>query len=254
MTGPTSWALAVPAHAKLNLDLAVLRLRPDGYHEVRTRYQAISLHDLLLIQPAATTSLVGGYPDDLVLRAQRALERAAGRPLPARFRLVKRIPAGAGLAGGSADAAAALRGLSRLHGLDLDLAAIAAELGADVPFLLSGGAADACGRGERLTPARPATGWYAIAWPGFAVSTPAVYRRWDEIGGEGGNALTRAALNVEPKLAEFATMLGEGWRMTGSGSAFFLPAATRAAAEAVAARLDCWTAVARPVGAWGAAG
>src|SRR2546423_12681590 len=97
-------ALALPAHAKLNLELAVLGVRPDGYHELRTRFQAISLHDLLLVEPAAATSLEGGSGhDDLVLRAQRALERAAGRPLPARFRLWKRIPAGAGLAGGSAD-------------------------------------------------------------------------------------------------------------------------------------------------------
>jgi 4-diphosphocytidyl-2-C-methyl-D-erythritol kinase len=248
-----SWprALALPAHAKLNLELAVLGLRPDGYHELRTRFQAISLHDLLLIEPAAATSLEGGFPDDLVLRAQRLLERATGRALPARFRLVKRIPAGAGLAGGSADAAAALRGLARLHGLDVDLVPLAAELGADVPFLLSGGGAVACGRGELLTPAATDSGWYAIAWPGFPMSTSDVFRRWDEVGGDGANELARAAFDVEPKLAEFASMLGEEWRMTGSGSSFFLPAATRAGAEAAAARLDCWTAVARPVGAWG---
>jgi 4-diphosphocytidyl-2-C-methyl-D-erythritol kinase len=254
LTAPRPRALALPAHAKLNLDLAVLGLRPDGYHELRTRFQAISLHDLLLIEPADVTGLAGGVPDDLVLRAQAALEGAAGRPLPARFRLVKRIPAGAGLAGGSSDAAAALRGLARLYGLDLDLAAVAAELGADVPFLLSGGAAVASGRGEVLVPATPETGWYAIAWPGFPVSTPAVFRRWDEVGGEGANALTRPAFDVEPKLAEFASMLGEGWRMTGSGSAFFRPAATRAEAEASVAPLACWTAVVRPVGAWGGGG
>lgn len=251
MTSSPRCALALPAHAKLNLDLEVLGLRPDGYHELRTRFQAISLHDLLLIEPAAATSLDGGFPDDLVLRAQHVLEGAAGRPLPARFRLVKRIPAGAGLAGGSADAATALRGLARLHGLDVDLAPLAAELGADVPFLLSGGAAVARGRGEVLTPAAPDTGWYAVAWPGFPMSTLAVFRRWDEVGGEGANALTRAAFDVEPRLAEFASMLGEGWRMTGSGSAFFRRAAIRAEAESAVAGLDCWTALARPVGAWG---
>jgi len=247
---PRLRALALPAHAKLNLDLAVLGLRPDGYHELRTRFQAISLHDLLLIEPAMATSLEGGGPDDLVLRAQAALEHAVGRPLPARFRLVKRIPAGAGLAGGSSDAAAALRGLARLHGLDCDLAAVATGVGADVPFLLTGGAAVASGRGEQLDAASPEGGWYAIAWPGFALSTPAVFRRWDEVGGDGENELTRAAFDVEPKLAEFATMVGEGWKMTGSGSAFFRRFATRAQAEA-AAELPCWTAVARPVGAWG---
>src|SRR5258708_30712483 len=99
--------LALPAHAKLNLTLQVLGVQADGYHRVRTHLQAISLHDLLLVSSAGTTSLEGGFPDDLVLRAASALERAAGRPLPARFQLVKRIPAGGGLAGGSSNAPAA---------------------------------------------------------------------------------------------------------------------------------------------------
>ena len=252
MTAPGRRTLVIPAHAKLNLDIAVLGVRTDGYHELRTRFQAISLHDLLTIEPAATTSLEGGGPDDLVLRAHAALELAAGRPLPARFRLVKRIPAGAGLAGGSTDAAATLRGLARLHGLDCDLHAIAAGLGADVPFFLAGGAAVACGRGERLAPAPSEAGWFAIAWPGFPLSTPAVFGRWDEVGGDGANELTRAAFDVEPRLAAFASALGEGWRMTGSGSAFFRRCATRAEAERCATGLTCWTAVARPVGSWAA--
>lgn len=244
-------SLVLPAHAKLNLHLAVLGVRPDGYHEVRTRLQAISLHDLVLAERASVASLEGGHEDDLVLRAQRALETAAGRPLPARFRLVKRVPAGAGMGGGSSDAAAALRALRRLYGLDSDLGPIAAGLGADVAFFLAGGAALACGRGERLVPQATAGGWFALAWPGFPVSTAAVYARWDLVGGEGENELARAALAVEPRLAEFAAMLGEGWRMTGSGSAFFLACATRdEARRAVAGLRDCWTAVARPVPRW----
>ncbi len=250
--------LALPAHAKLNLDLAVLGSRPDGYHEVRTRFQAISLHDLLVIRRAERTWLEGGREDDLVLLAQRALEEAAGRPLPARFRLRKRIPAGAGLGGASADAAAALRGLHRLYGLGrgiteaLDLTAVAAGVGADVAFLMVGGGAVATGRGERLEPVAPAGGWYAIAWPGFPLSTPAVYGSWDAVGGDGENELTRAAVAIEPRLAEFAVMLGQGWRMTGSGSAFFRACATRVEAERSVAPLGCWTAVARPLGPWGA--
>lgn len=245
--------VAVPAHAKLNLDLAVLGRRPDGQHEIRTRFQAISLHDLLVVEPAGVTHLEGGVADDLVLRAQRALAEAAGRELPARLRLVKRIPVGAGLGGGSADAAAALRGLSRVHGLSCDLRPIAARLGADVPFLLYGGAAVGTGLGERLQPVLPDTGWYALAWPGFPVSTADVYRRWDEVGGGGVNHLLRAALAVEPRLAEFADMLGPGWHLTGSGAAFFRRCRTRAEAESAvtAGPAAGWTAVARPVGPWG---
>ncbi|HKF18298.1 MAG TPA: hypothetical protein VKF14_14045 [Candidatus Dormibacteraeota bacterium] len=246
----TAETLVLPAHAKLNLDLAVLGVRPDGYHEISTRFQAISLHDLLLIEPAPSTTL-NGASDDLVLRAQQALEETAGRRLPARLRLVKRIPMGSGLGGGSADAAAALRGLSRLYGLRCDLKQVAAALGADVPFFLVGGAATAAGRGEILAPTPPVRGWYALAWPGFPLSTPAVYRKWDEVGGEGKNQLTRAAIAVEPKMAEFAGMLGAGWQMTGSGSAFFKPCLSHHDAAREVRALKCWAAVARPVGPWG---
>ena len=245
--------LALPAHAKLNLSLAVHGLRPDGYHEVTTVLQAISLHDLLLAERAQRTELLGGHPDDLVLRAQRALERATGRPLPARFRLLKRIPAGSGLGGGSSDAATALRALARLYGLDPATPAVAAELGVDVPFFLRGGAAVATGRGESLRAIPPAEGWFAVAWPGFEVPTEPVYRCWDEVGGEGENQLQRAASTVEPRLAEFASGL-QGWRMTGSGAAFFKPCPTRADAEAAVEGLGCWTAVARSLHPWGGDG
>jgi 4-diphosphocytidyl-2-C-methyl-D-erythritol kinase len=235
----------------LNLDLRLRGLLPGGLHEIESTMQAISLHDLLLVERAERTTLVGGHgAEDLVLRAQRTLEQAACRPLPARFRLVKRIPVGAGLSGGSSDAAAALRALARLHGLDVDLAPVAARVGADVPFFLVGGAATARGAGELLTPRPPARGWVALAWPGFAVSTAAVYRAWDEVGGDGDNHLTRPAERVEPRLRAFRERLGSGWRMTGSGSAFFRLTASRSEAERCVAALDCWTAVARPVGPW----
>src|SRR5262249_2184267 len=170
--------------------------------------------------------------------------------LPARWRLVKRIPTGAGLGGGSADAAAALRGLSHLYGLRCDLKQIAATLGADVPFFLVGGSATATGRGELLAPAPPGRGWYAVAWPGFPLSTAAVSRKWNEVGGEGKNHLTRAAFAVEPKMADFAGVLGAGWQMTGSGSAFFRPCLLHSDAERAVRALNCWTAIARPVGQW----
>jgi 4-diphosphocytidyl-2-C-methyl-D-erythritol kinase len=243
--------LAVAAHAKLNLSLEVHRRRPDGYHELTTLFQAVSLHDLLLVEPAATTELHGGQPDDLVLRAQQALEAAAGRPLPARFRLVKRIPAGAGLAGGSSDAAATLRALSMLYGLEVDLRPLAAELGADVPFFLQGGTALGRGKGENLTPLPSNAGCYAIAWPGYSVSTAAVFQAWDEVGGDGENNLLRAAIAVEPRIGEFAMGL-EGWRMTGTGTAFFKPYPYRRQAEQAVSTLECWTAVATAVPAWAA--
>ena len=253
MSGP---ALALPAHAKLNLELTVTGRLEGGEHSIDTIFQAISLHDVLELEVADETSLevIAGDapsgPENLVLRAAAELERAAGRSLPARFRLLKRIPTGAGLGGGSSDAATALRGLERLYGLKVDLGPVAARLGADVAFFLKGGAARGQGRGELLTSLPTSRGAYALAWPGFAVSTAAVYRAWDEVGGEGRNQLARAAFKVEPRLVEFAARLGERWQLTGSGGAFFRACISQPEAAAAIAPLDCWTSVAAPVAAW----
>jgi 4-diphosphocytidyl-2-C-methyl-D-erythritol kinase len=149
------------AYAKVNWVLEVLQRRPDGYHEVRTVLQTIDLRDTLELEPAADLCLEAkgeGLPpaeENLVMRAARLLrERADGLP-GARMRLSKAIPVAAGLGGGSSDAAAALRGLNQLWGLELPQQAledIAASLGSDVPFFIHGGTARAEGRGERITP------------------------------------------------------------------------------------------------------
>jgi 4-diphosphocytidyl-2-C-methyl-D-erythritol kinase len=115
--------LALPARAKLNLELEVLGRNADGFHDLRTTFQAIELHDTLEIEAAPATGLeVTGLQlkeagENSVLKAQRALERAAGRELPARMQLHKRIPPGSGLGGASSDAAAALRGLTAIYAL-----------------------------------------------------------------------------------------------------------------------------------------
>lgn len=248
-------ALVLPAYAKLNLVLFVKGLLPDGRHDLETVFQAVSLHDLLEVAVSAETelSVEGEAPaggENLVLRAAALLEEASGRRLPARFRLLKRIPVGAGLGGGSSDAAAALRGLARLHSLELDLFPVAAELGADVPFFMRGGRAAATGAGGELTGLPDQGGWYALAWPGFSLSTAEVYRRWDEVGGGGRNHLQAAAESVEPRLSEFAARLGEGWVMTGSGSAFFRECRDAAEAEAATAGLECWSSAAWAVRRW----
>jgi 4-diphosphocytidyl-2-C-methyl-D-erythritol kinase len=236
------------APAKLNLQLSVLGRRPDGTHDVDTVLQAISLADLLVVTPAPQSTLLiqGDFPapsgpDNLVLRAAAAIE------LNAEFSLTKSIPPGAGLGGGSSDAAAVLRA-TQLPMSDLE--PVAAGLGADVAFFLRGGRARATGRGDVLEPMAIEAGWYALAWPGYEISTAAVYRAWDEVGGEGRNELFRAACAVEPRLASFAEDLGDGWVMTGSGSAFFREAASEAEAQAMAVGKECWTAVAATLDAW----
>jgi len=233
---------ALPARAKVNLELRVVGRRGDGHHEVDTLVQAVSLHDLLELEPAPESSLeVTGLrvplgADNLVSRALAAAGATA------RVKLTKRIPPGSGLGGGSSDAAAVLR--------LFDAGDKAPNLGADVTFFLRGGTARATGRGERLEQLPDRPGWFALAWPGIELSTASVYRAWDRVGGEGRNELFQAAASVEPALQDFAQKLGEGWVMTGSGSAFFREFGDPDSAGAAVAGLDCWTAVARAVGCW----
>jgi 4-diphosphocytidyl-2-C-methyl-D-erythritol kinase len=246
-------SLALPARAKLNLDLLVVRRAGDGFHELQTTFQEIELHDLLLIERSPQTGLtIEGMEvatkGNSVLAAHEAIEQATGRKVNAKFHLYKRIPPGSGMGGASSDAAAALKGMKALFDLDLDLVPIARRLGSDVPFFVTGGRAKAVGRGEQLT-RQPASGnrWFAIAWPGIELRTADVYRAWDQVKGESPNDLRRAAEYVEPKVKEFAKKLGEGWQMTGSGSAFFKLAATEQEATAAIQDLDCWTAATRAI-------
>ncbi len=256
-------SVALPARAKLNLDLAVLGRRPDGFHDVRTTLQAIDLHDLLTLAPAQkTTFTTSGLPisnpeHNSVLEAHAALERTANRQLPTRIHLHKRIPPGSGMGGASSDAATALKALAALHHITADLPTIASALGADVPFFLTGGTAIAEQRGDHLTPIPTQPQWFALAWPAVELPTPDVYRAWDDTGnpqpGE-PNQLTQAAMRIEPRLKEFANALNSDkkhpWQMTGSGSGFFLRCAGEDEARIATSRLNCWTAVAQALGPW----
>lgn len=188
--------LRVLGRAKVNLALCVRERRQDGYHELETVMQTVDLADELSMQAAPSTSvsiawaagLAGALPasPDLVERALSLVRDAAGRG-EAAVRVVKRIPMGAGLGGGSADAAAALVGMQALlgEGLRAGIAAeIALRLGSDVPFAMRGGTAVARGRGEALTPV--GTGrdlWWVLGIPPFRLGTAEVYRRYDEIAG-----------------------------------------------------------------------
>ena len=248
--------LALPARAKLNLDLAVLGRRGDGMHELRTHMESIDLHDLLEVESAEETSLsitgldLPSAATNSVLLGQAAMEKTVGRRLPAKFILHKRIPPGSGFGGASSDAAAALRALVAIHCLDVDLRQVAPIVGADVTFFVAGGSALIEGAGERVTRAAATPGWFALAWPGIELSTAAVYAAWDEVKGEGTNQLRRAAGHVDKRIDDFAARLGPGWQMTGSGSAFFRVCAQRDEAVSATSGLECWTAVSQAVGPW----
>ncbi|MCY4582019.1 MAG: 4-(cytidine 5'-diphospho)-2-C-methyl-D-erythritol kinase [Chloroflexi bacterium] len=166
--------LRLLAPAKVNLTFEVLGRRADGYHEVRTILQALSLADELTFQRSDSLSLTvepaGAAPveGNLALDAARLLQGETGTSSGATIQLTKRIPTAGGLGGGSSDAATALLGLRRLWGLELGddaLRAVAAQLGSDVPFFISGGTALGEGRGEQLTPLPPLTGEAIVAVP-----------------------------------------------------------------------------------------
>jgi len=248
--------VALPARAKLNLDLKVIGRRRDGFHEIRTHMQSVALHDLLEAAPAKRTSFTAdGLPvpvvgDNMVVKALASIEAAVGRDLPTEFHLHKRIPPGAGLGGASSDAATALRAVKMIHGVDVKLADIARDLGADVPFFLAGGRALAEGIGEQLKPLPAELAWFAIAWPGIELSTASVYGAWDETKGGPPNELLRAAERADGRVKDFAERLGREWQMTGSGSAFFKRCASRDEGLKAIESLDCWTTVTHSVGAW----
>lgn len=213
MRPPRARRVVVEARAKLNLGLAVGPKRRDGYHDLVTLFQSISLADTLIVTPRArgfrlvvtgeaapagtrgraaarvrargnrAPRGVPSGPSNLVLRAARAVSERFGLGSGADFRLIKRIPSQAGLGGGSADAAAAIRGLLALHGVVTERAerqALALELGSDVPFAMRGGTALGRGRGEVLAPVRLRRPFRALlAIPKWGVSTADAFRRLD---------------------------------------------------------------------------
>ena len=237
------------ALAKINRELRVGARRPDGFHEIRSRLTSIDLADTVEAAPADDLSLdVEGWAplpkpeENLVLRAARALAARFGVTAGARIRLTKRIPVGAGLGGGSADAAVTLLLLARLWELDVpepELRGIAAALGSDVPYFLVGGEADALGRGERVVALPdPPERELLVLVPPFSVSTKEVYAEFDsrargvELPDElqlsvsarffGPNDLALRVLAHDPRMQIYlrsAAEIGAEFGITGSGSA-----------------------------------
>jgi 4-diphosphocytidyl-2-C-methyl-D-erythritol kinase len=196
------------APAKLNLGLEVIGNRADGYHEIATVMQTVSVFDRLTVVPAGEITLTVterslAGDDNLVLAAARLLRQALGLTEGASISLSKRIPTAAGLGGASSDAAAALLAVSQLWGAALPPArmlALAAHLGSDVPFLLRGGTALAEGRGERLTPLRPLPGlWFVLAVPAVTIprKTASLYSALTPEDFTAGDRIRRLAANLE---------------------------------------------------------
>lgn len=258
---------AWPAPAKLNLMLHITGRRANGYHELQTVFQFIDLCDQLrfrvrddgrIMRTAGDERIPEA--DDLVTRSARLLQSHTGTPLGVEISLEKAIPMGAGLGGGSSDAATALHALNLLWELGIDdesLASIGLELGADVPVFVRGFAAFAEGVGERLQPVFPKTPWYLLITPDVHVSTGEIFAAGEltrdcpaiKISGlsdeeelcrripEWDNVLQPVVTARYPSVAEAVQRLdsvlpaGEGARMTGTGSTVFADFNSRADAE-----------------------
>lgn len=256
--------MELKAQAKVNLGLYVLAKRPDGYHELDGVMARLALHDTLTLTPrpeGITLAVVGADlaadATNLAYRAAQAYLTAAGELRGVRLHLTKRIPIAAGLGGGSSDAAAVLRGLSRLYPAEVDLLGLAATLGADVPFFAADiPAARAQGIGERLTPLKLPTLHLVLVSPGIAVSAKEAYTNvralaptvdipdlLASLAAEPSyqNSLQAGVVAAYPVIAEvLAALQAEGLRgvlMSGSGATCFGLVQDEAHAQAVAERL-----------------
>lgn len=271
-------------HAKVNLFLRVLGARPDGFHDVETILQGINLHDEFEVTPGRgsvdiamelATGRTGRLPEvqeNLVYRAAERLLSHHGSRVGADIRVVKGIPIGAGLGGGSGNAAGTLVILAELWGIELertDLLRFAGELGSDVPYCINGGLAFATERGQKITqlPSRDIEMWFVLGGMNYPLSTRAVYEAWDslpdkgldgpsgapfmlalgagdlaEVGAHLHNDLEAAAFSLrgelEGKKAKMAAAGVLGASMTGSGPTIFGLSQDEERARAAAARVE----------------
>lgn len=252
----SAWRRSWPAPAKLNLFLHVVGRRPDGYHLLQTVFRFLDFGDSLSFAPRqdgrieTATPLPDVPPDrDLCLRAARALQQATGTTQGVAIRLVKRLPLGGGLGGGSSDAATTLLALNHLWDTRLssaELQQLGLALGADVPIFIHGHAAFAEGVGERFVDVDLPPAWYLVLVPPVAVPTAQIFgaadlrRDTQAISaaawrpGTGGNDLEAVACRLYPQVAQHLDWLRRfgAARMSGSGACVFTEFSSQAAAQA----------------------
>lgn len=257
----TELPLIWPAPAKLNLLLHITGQRTDGYHELQTVFQFLNYGDELRFQPRSDAKIqrvqnIEGIPadEDLVVKAARAMQQACARQQGVDIYLDKKLPMGAGLGGGSSDAATTLHALNRIWACGLsndELAEIGVKLGADVPVFVHGFSAFAEGIGEQLTPLELEQPWYLVITPDIHVSTAAIFGDLEltrdcpaiKICGLSDSGWDNVCLPVVtkhyPKVAEALEILGQYGeaRMSGTGASVFAAFETEAEAQRVRASL-----------------
>jgi len=262
-TGPGHAVRLWPAPAKLNLFLHVTGRRSDGYHELQTLFQLLDWGDEVRLEVLNEPKICrpsASYPvaesDDLAVRAALLLQAETSSRQGARIEVIKRIPAGAGLGGGSSDAATVMVVLNRLWGCGLDedtLASIGLRLGADIPVFIRGRSALGTGVGDRLDPVELGERHYLLVMPDFSISTKAVFKDPDlprnspllnfrqALSGSARNDCERV---VEKRFPAFAALLQElrkvgDAKMTGTGSAIFIGMPDEKTAKSTAEEIEC---------------
>jgi len=250
-----------PAPAKLNLFLHIIGRREDGYHQLQTVFQLLEFGDELTfsLRNDAVISLAGNYAEinpeqDLIYRAALLLQQHSAIKLGVDINIVKRIPLGGGLGGGSSDAATTLVALNQLWGTDLSTATLAQlglRLGADVPVFIQGFSAWGEGIGEKLTPITLPEQWFLVIHPGCHVPTVRIFNTPDLtrntspitirhfLDGAGHNDCKKVVFREYPEVARAAAWLDQ-WteaKLTGTGACIFGQFATQLAAQEVLTKL-----------------
>lgn len=253
----TPSTLTLPAPAKLNLMLHITGQRDDGYHNLQTLFQFLDYSDQLHFEllPDSDIEVISELPDvaiqdNLIYRAARLLQQHNNCSLGARIKLQKVIPMGAGLGGGSSDAATSLIALNQLWQLNYDLpslAEIGLQLGADVPVFIHGRAAWAEGVGEQLTAVEPTQNWFVVITPPCHVSTAEIFSHKEltrnssaitiaaALEGGGRNDCQSVVLTLYPQVEKALSWLNQfaAAKMTGTGSSIFADFVSREQAQQV---------------------
>jgi 4-diphosphocytidyl-2-C-methyl-D-erythritol kinase len=235
MPSQKSNSIKLRAYAKLNLILKINGKRQDGYHDIDSVMQSISLHDEVDIKTADSgikvSCSVSGIENNTAQKAAELFLKETMIKGGVNIHIKKNIPLSSGLGGGSADAAATLIGLYKLFNLNIHkdkLLELGAKVGSDVPFCLVGGTAKCTGRGELVERINPQTGSvFMLVIPKIEVSTKIIYNKYDQVGqGSTDNALEKAAVSLFPEIGKMKTSLdratGQSWKMSGSGPALYL--------------------------------
>lgn len=252
-----SVTLTLPAPAKLNLFLHITGQREDGYHELQTVFQFLDYSDeiTLTLTEGGEVRRLSSHPlvleqDDLTVRAAKLLQQYSGTRWGVDLSIIKRLPMGGGLGGGSSDAATVLLGCNKLWSLGLSrsvLAEIGLQLGADIPIFISGHAAWAEGIGEQLSLIKPEEKWYVIIHPNVSISTVEIFRQKGLtrdcepitmaafLAGEGTNVLEPVVRKLSSEVDRAIKWLSvySPARMTGSGSCVFAAFDDRGSAQEV---------------------